>query len=58
MHDESKIKLCLAAPMWPMGCAVTGAFLSEGRVTRHAGVAQPSRLEDELSAWLEVLMKQ
>ncbi|CAK0870808.1 unnamed protein product [Prorocentrum cordatum] len=53
--DEEKVKLQVAAPVWPMRGTVTNAFISEGVALRHTGVAPPGLLEDEMASWLEVL---
>ena len=54
-HDETKIKLQVAAPVWPMRGVVTNAFLAEGVALRHTGVAPPGWMEDEMATWLDVL---
>jgi hypothetical protein len=56
-HDDSRVKIPIAAPQWPMRGVVTHAFISEGRATRHTGPAPPGWLEDELASWLDVLSK-
>eukprot|EP00959_Pyramimonas_sp_CCMP1952_P167846 3507751-Pyramimonas_sp.AAC.1 len=54
-HDQSKAKLLLAAPHWPMRGVVTRAFLAEGEAARMTGVMPPGWLEDEVASWLDVL---
>jgi len=56
-YDESKAKLLLAAPHWPLRGAITIAFQTEGIATRMTGVMPADWLEDELASWLDVLQR-
>jgi len=56
-HDESKAKLLIAGPTWPMRGTVTHAFKAEGVATRFTGVMPAGWLEDEVATWLDVLQQ-